>query len=290
MSDRQRILLRVLLIVVGAGILIYPSVSEFLSEKNISRAVASYDTTVQDMEQQQQNDLLQAASRYNQLLEPSAGSRSLSFDENGKPLSQESYRRILDIDGNGMMGYISIPKLNLTVPIYHGTSEAVLQVGVGHLENSSFPVGGESTHACLSGHRGLPTADLFTDLDKMGTGDVFYIKVLNRTLCYQVDQILTVLPQETQELAISKGKDYVTLITCTPYSVNSHRLLIRGVRKPYEENKPIPVYEAEVSLSFWERLSPQYRHMLIGVGAVLLFLLVRRLVLILIRKRRKKEA
>ena len=149
MGDKLRKLIRLLIILVGAGILVYPSVSEYLSEKNSSRAVASYDTTIVEMEQARRDKLIQSAIDYNKMLAPSSGSRSLEYDENGKPITPESYREILDIVGNGMMGYISVPKLNVTIPIYHGTSEAVLQVGIGHLENSSFPVGGESTHACL---------------------------------------------------------------------------------------------------------------------------------------------
>ena len=289
MGDKLRKLIRLVIILVGVGILVYPSLSEFLSEKNSSRAVLSYDTTIAEMEQARRDELIQSAVDYNKMIAPSAGSRSLQYDENGKPITPDSYRTILDISGTGMMGYISIPKLNITVPIYHGTSEAVLQVGIGHLENSSLPVGGENTHACLSGHRGLPTAELFTDLDRMEKGDLFFIKVLNRTLCYKVDQILTVLPQETQELAISAGKDYVTLITCTPYSVNSHRLLVRGVREPYSEEAPIPVYETETKVSFWERLSPQYRHMLIGAAAVLVFLVLRWIVIVILRKLEKRR-
>ena len=290
MGDKLRKLIRLLIILVGAGILVYPSVSEYLSEKNSSRAVASYDTTIVEMEQARRDKLIQSAIDYNKMLAPSVGSRSLEYDENGKPITSESYREILDIVGNGMMGYISVPKLNVTIPIYHGTSEAVLQVGIGHLENSSFPVGGESTHACLSGHRGLPTAELFTDLDRMKTGDIFFIKILDRTLCYKVDQILTVLPQETQELAIVNGKDYITLITCTPYGVNSHRLLVRGVRQEYAEEAPIPIYETDLTdSSFWSNLPAQYRHMLIGVAAVLIFLILRRIVIIIkntLKKRR----
>ena len=290
MGDKLRKLIRLLIILVGAGILVYPSVSEYLSEKNSSRAVASYDTTIVEMEQARRDKLIQSAIDYNKMLAPSAGSRSLEYDENGKPITPESYREILDIVGNGMMGYISVPKLNVTIPIYHGTSEAVLQVGIGHLENSSFPVGGESTHACLSGHRGLPTSELFTDLDRMETGDIFFIKILDRTFCYKVDQILTVLPQETQELAIVNGKDYVTLITCTPYGVNSHRLLVRGVRQEYAEEAPIPIYETDLTdSSFWSNLPAQYRHMLIGVAAVLIFLILRRIVIIIkntLKKRR----
>ena len=290
MGDKLRKLIRLLIILVGAGILVYPSVSEYLSEKNSSRAVASYDTTIVEMEQARRDKLIQSAIDYNKMLAPSAGSRPLEYDDKGKPITLESYRSILDIGENGMMGYISVPKLNVTIPIYHGTSEAVLQVGIGHLENSSFPVGGESTHACLSGHRGLPTAELFTDLDRMETGDIFFIKILDRTFCYKVDQILTVLPQETQELAIVNGKDYVTLITCTPYGVNSHRLLVRGVRQEYAEEAPIPIYETDLTdSSFWSNLPAQYRHMLIGVAAVLIFLILRRIVIIIkntLKKRR----
>ena len=134
-----------------------------------------------------------------------------------------------------MMGYIRIPKIDVELPIYHGTEERVLQSGVGHFEGTSLPVGGESTHSVLTGHRGLPSKILFTDLDKLVEGDVFYIKILGETFAYQVDQILTVLPEDTKALSIEPGKDYVTLVTCTPYAVNTHRLLVRGVRIPYEE-------------------------------------------------------
>ena len=138
-----------------------------------------------------------------------------------------------------VMGYIRIPSIKVELPIYHGTSEPVLQVGVGHLENTSLPVGGSSTHAVLTGHRGLPSAKLFTELDMVKVGDVFYIKILGETLAYEVDQILTVLPTEMQALNIEKGKDYVTLVTCTPYAVNTHRMLVRGHRIPYQEANQI---------------------------------------------------
>ena len=177
-----------------------------------------------------------------------------------------------------MMGYITIPKINETIRIFHGTEEAVLQVGAGHLESTSFPVGGADTHAVLSGHRGLPSANLFTDLDRLEKGDVFYIKILNRTFCYKIDRIVTVLPNDTTELAIQKGKDYVTLVTCTPYGVNSHRLLVRGERTDFDETQDIPVYHSTVELgTFWSRLPVQYRHMLIGVGAIIVFLIFERI-------------
>ena len=282
-------LARLLVILLGIGILVYPSLSEYLSELNGSRATASYDDSVLQMEQARLDQLLAQAQEYNrQLAGTSTGKAPLSDDE-GNPVTPESYWDLLNVDSAGMMGYIEIPKLNTTIPIYHGTSEAVLQVGVGHLQNTSLPVGGESTHAALSGHRGLPTRSLFTDLDQMEVGDRFYIKVLNETLCYTVDQILTVLPHEMDALAIEEGKDYVTLITCTPYGINSHRLLVRGVRTPYDPQQ----HQNEIaeSTSYLSSMPAQYRHLLIGVVVLVAVLLLRFLVcaVLNIRKRRKHQ-
>ncbi|WP_373209986.1 class C sortase [Allofournierella massiliensis] len=282
-------LARLLVILLGIGILVYPSLSEYLSELNGSRATASYDDSVLQLEQDRLDQLLAQAQEYNrQLAGTSTGKAPLSDDE-GNPITPESYWDLLNVDSAGMMGYIEIPKLNTTIPIYHGTSEAVLQVGVGHLQNTSLPVGGESTHAALSGHRGLPTRSLFTDLDQMEVGDRFYIKVLNETLCYTVDQILTVLPHEMDALAIEEGKDYVTLITCTPYGINSHRLLVRGVRTPYDPQQ----HQNEIaeSTSYLSSMPAQYRHLLIGVVVLVAVLLLRFLVcaVLNIRKRRKHQ-
>lgn len=282
-------LVRLLVVLLGIGILVYPSLSEYLSELNGSRATASYDDSVLQMEQARLDQLLAQAQEYNrQLAGASAGQAPLS-DDNGNPITPESYWDLLNVDSAGMMGYIEIPKLNTTIPIYHGTSEAVLQVGVGHLQNTSLPVGGESTHAALSGHRGLPTRSLFTDLDQMEVGDRFYIKVLNETLCYTVDQILTVLPHEMDALAIEEGKDYVTLITCTPYGINSHRLLVRGVRTPYDPQQ----HQNEIaeSASYLSSMPAQYRHLLIGAVVLVVVLLLRFLVcaVLNIRKRRKHQ-
>ena len=288
-------LIRPLIILVGLAILIYPSLSEYLSLKNSSRVLASYDDSVARMREAEQNELLELAQDYNRQFTRSAGYESPRIDAAGKPGSLDSYWSVLDLGAGGMMGYISIPKLNETIPIYHGTAEEVLQVGVGHVENTSLPVGGESTHAALSGHRGLPHASLFTDLDQLQIGDRFYIKILNQTLCYTVDQILTVLPSETEALAIQPGGDYVTLITCTPYGVNSHRLLVRGARTPYE---PAPEDELDVmaveedTRSFFEKLPAQYRHMLIGAAVLVVFLVVRGIILIIlyfVRKRRNAK-
>ena len=167
------------------------------------------------------------------------------------------------------MGYIEIPKIKALLPIYHGTTEEVLQSGVGHLESTSLPVGGESTHAVLSGHRGLTTARLFTDLDQMEEGDVFYIKVLHETLAYQVDQILTVLPSETEALAVTAGADQVTLVTCTPYMINTHRLLVRGERIPYEE-----AVEVAEELEIKPQMPLTQKLLIMGLAAVFLIWVV----------------
>lgn len=219
---------RLLVILVGVGILVYLSLSEYLYEKNSSMAVSSYDDSIRRMEQARKDELRGQAEAYNRRLAEENGFSKPALDEYNNPITPPDYWDILDVDSNGMMGYISIPRMNVTIPMYHGTSEEVLQVAIGHLQNTSLPVGGESIHTVLSGHRGLPSKALFTDLDQVQVGDVFYLTVLNQTNCYQVDQILTVLPHETDELSIVKGEDYVTLVTCTPYGVNSHRLLVRG--------------------------------------------------------------
>ena len=278
---------RLLVVLLGIGILVYPSLSEYLSERNSSRATASYDDTVNRMEQARLDELLAQAQEYNrQLAGVSMGEAPLS-DDDGNPITPESYWDLLNVDSStGIMGYIELPRLNTTIPIYHGTSEAVLQVGVGHLQNTSLPVGGESTHAALSGHRGLPTRSLFTDLDKMEIGDTFYITVLGQTLCYTVDQIVTVLPHEMNALAIEEGRDYVTLITCTPYGVNSHRLLVRGHRVPYTPEAEAQAMETQKP-GWFQSLPMQYRHLLIGLGIVFVIVVLRILIGVLLRRFRK---
>ena len=233
------------------------------------------------------DELLAQAQAYNRQLADAASGKAPLSDDNGNPVTPENYWDLLNLNAAGMMAYITIPCLDTTIPIYHGTEEAVLQVGVGHLQNTSLPVGGESTHAALSGHRGLPTASLFTDLDQMQMGDQFYIKVLDRTLAYEVDQILTVLPTEMDALAIEPGQDYVTLITCTPYGINSHRLLVRGHRVPYDPQTAAAKQEAP--RSWFQRLPMQYRHLLIGLGVVLVIVVLRILVGLLLRKTRARR-
>ena len=214
----------ILALVAGLSLLLYPTVSDYWNSLHASQAVASYDQAVKSMDEGKYDELLQRAGQYNRDLFL-RGTLFALIDE-----EREDYNSQLDIDGSGVMGYIEIPTIKVSLPIYHGTSDDVLQVAVGHLEWSSLPVGGESTHCVLSGHRGLPSAKLFTNLDQLAEGDLFVIRTLDEVLTYEVDRILIVLPSELQALAAEEGKDLCTLVTCTPYGVNSHRMLVRGHR------------------------------------------------------------
>lgn len=214
----------ILALVAGLSLLLYPTVSDYWNSLHASQAVASYDQAVKSMDEGKYDELLQRAGQYNRDLFLRGSLFSLTDEE------REDYNSQLDIDGSGVMGYIEIPTIKVSLPIYHGTSDDVLQVAVGHLEWSSLPVGGESTHCVLSGHRGLPSAKLFTNLDQLAEGDLFVIRTLDEVLTYEVDRILIVLPSELQALAAEEGKDLCTLVTCTPYGVNSHRMLVRGHR------------------------------------------------------------
>ena len=218
-----------IVLIAGLSLLLYPTFSDWWNSMHQSRAVASYVEQVANIDEEQYAHLWDAAWNYNKSLVDRPNTYVL--DEAQKA----EYDQILDIGGLGIMGYIEVPTIGVTLPIYHGTDEAVLQIAVGHLEWTSLPVGGESSHCVVSGHRGLPSAKLFTDLDKLVVGDLFIFRVLDEILTYEVDQILIVEPHETQALQIENGKDLCTLITCTPYGVNSHRLLVRGHRVENQE-------------------------------------------------------
>ena len=208
----------------GLSLLLYPSVSDYWNSFHQSRAIADLSRQVAKLERESYEQLWQAANAYN---------RSLLNRQNVYRLTEAQkaeYESLLNLSGTGIMGSIEIPAIDCTLPIYHGTGEAVLQTAVGHLEWSSLPVGGESTHCVLSGHRGLPSAKLFTNLDRLTVGDTFRLRILDEVLTYEVDQMLTVEPQETAALQIVPGQDYCTLVTCTPYGINTHRLLVRGHR------------------------------------------------------------
>lgn len=236
MKKHLSTILLVLVLLIGLSLLLYPTFAEWWNSIHSSRVVASYVEQVANIDNDRYNELWSEAWMHN---------LSLVDRPNNYLLSEEQmhrYNSLLDIGENGIMGYIEIPTIHVTLPIYHGTSEAVLQIAVGHLEWTSLPVGGTSSHCVMSGHRGLPSARLFTDLDQIVIGDIFMMHVLDETLTYEVDQILIVEPEETDALMIEPGKDLCTLVTCTPYGVNSHRLLVRGHRiNNIEEEKVIRV-------------------------------------------------
>ena len=229
-------ILLVLILLVGLSLLLYPSVSDYWNSLHQTRAIASYAEQVANLDNDTYDQLWEDARAYNQSLLTRSNTYLLSDEQKAE------YERLLDVSGLGVMGYIEIPSIDVSLPIYHGTEETVLQIAVGHLEWTSLPVGGMSTHCVLSGHRGLPSAKLFTNLDKLREGDTFLLRVLDEVLTYEVDQILIVEPRETAALHIVEGEDYCTLVTCTPYGVNTHRLLVRGHRiENIEEAKVVHV-------------------------------------------------
>lgn len=275
-------IIRLLVLVVAFAVLLYPTVSSYVNEKNGSKVVSNYDAESVRLSNAEKEKMLEDARAYNKemlsnidLIDP--------FSQGEKSLDAR-YESLLNMDGSGMMGYIRIPKIKVEIPIYHGTSESVLQAGVGHFWGTSLPVGGESTHTVLTGHRGLPTKTLFTNMDKLVKGDVFYIKVLDETLAYKVDQILTVLPEETEALSIVPGQDYATLVTCTPYAINTHRLLVRGHRIPYEEAVKI-----EKNTSTGIELSFTTKVLIVTLGIIFIGLIIAMLYSLYDKRRRKKK-
>ena len=230
----------VLVFMLGLGVMLYPTIAEYVNARIQAKVIDSYDSTAAEESRAYYEGLLQQAQAFNEELSTKGGLAILTPEEH------DEYESLLNLNGDGVMGYIEIPRLELKLSIGHGTEEDVLQKMVGHIEGSSLPVGGESTHAVLSAHRGLPTAKLFSDLDLMQIGDRFMIHTLNQTLTYQVDQITVILPEEIEALAIEPGQDYVTLMTCTPYAVNTHRLLVRGVRVENAEETPEPETEEQL--------------------------------------------
>ena len=216
--------LLLLVLLAGVALLLYPTASDYWNSFHQSRAIAGYAESVSGLNAVDYEHIWRSARDYNaRLLERANPFRVLEEDE-------ADYNGELNVGNNGIMGYIEIPSIEVSLPIYHGTSDGVLQVAVGHLQGSSLPVGGSSTHCVLSGHRGLPSAKLFTNLDQLAEGDIFMLRILNETLTYEVDQIHIVLPDEMGDLVVQEGQDHCTLITCTPYGINTHRLLVRGKR------------------------------------------------------------
>lgn len=233
------------------GLTLYPVISNYVNQKYASQIHTAYQEV---MEQADDSELLKAkelADAYNHTLVPGA---TAAYSQEGLQAASADYDSQLDVAGNGIMGYVEIPKIQVNLPIYHGTEAEVLDRGVGHLLGSSLPVGGENTHTVLSGHSGMASQKMFTDLEQLTPGDIFYLNVLNETLAYQVTEINTVLPYETELLGIVPGEDLCTLVTCTPYGVNTHRLLVRGSRIPYEEAAVLEEETASVepTASTWE--------------------------------------
>ena len=211
---------------VGAGLIAYPSIANWWNSFHQSRAVASYASAVAGMNHEEYDDMLLEAQNYNAELSETGAQWEMTDEQLTR------YEEVLNVRGSGIMGYIDIPKIRVRLPVYHGMDDTVLEVAVGHITGTSLPVGGESSHCVISGHRGLPSARLFTDIDKLVEGDTWTLNILDQTLTYEVDQIRVVVPTDLSNLQIEEGKDYCTLVTCTPYGINTHRLLVRGHRVP----------------------------------------------------------
>lgn len=243
---RQKVtgILIILLFAAGICLLVYPFISDWFSDQAQTTVVDNYERTVTELNDEDHTALWEAAQSYNKgllnnviLTDP--------FDSGALSELSNEYQSLLDINGDGVMGYIVIPKIEVRLPVYHGTETEVMKKGAGHLENTSLPVGGEDTHAVISAHSGLPSATLFTNLSKLKEGDLFFMEVLGDTLAYRVNQVKVVEPSNTSDLLIVNGEDYVTLVTCTPYGINSHRLLVRGTRTEYAEELEAEVEEME---------------------------------------------
>lgn len=271
-NDAFSTILLILVFVVGLSLLLYPSLSDYWNSLHQSKAIATYSESVSKLQEDEYKKLLEDATWFNEYLRKNCFAGKLTDKE------MEMYKKTLDVSGTGIMGYIDIPSIDVSLPIYHTVEEDVLQIAVGHIEWSSLPIGGKNTHCVLSGHRGLPSAKLFSNLDKLSKGDEFMLHILNETLTYRVDQILIVEPKDVKSLIIEPGKDLCTLVTCTPYGVNSHRLLVRGHR--IENIKETPTINI---VSEAAQIEPLLVAPLIA-APILLALLV----LVLLRYRKKK--
>lgn len=258
------------MIVVGLGLIAYPSVADWWNSFHQTRAVAAYASKIADMSHEEYDKILNEAAEYNKQIAETGVRWQMSDEE------IQEYNSILDITGTGIMAYIDIPKIHVQLPIYHGTDDTILQIAVGHITGSSLPVGGETSHCIVSGHRGLPSAKLFSDLDELVVGDLWTVNVLDQTLTYEVDQIRVVLPTDLKYLEMEDGKDYCTLVTCTPYGVNTHRLLVRGHRVPNVQGNARVTADAL-------QIEPAYVAPFIGTPIILILI-----VMLIIATRKKK--
>lgn len=276
MKTKERFMLigcAVLAFLLALGITIYPPISTAYNQKHQSQIHTQYQQQIEAADDAEIQTMLEAAAAYNEALIPGV-QNGQSFTIDSLQAAFVDYVNQLNPVDSGIMGYVEVPTLNVTLPIYHGTEDASLEIGAGHLLGSSLPVGGEGTHSIITGHSGMASQKMFSDLDQLETGDVFYLNVLGETLAYQVDQVKTVLPHETSDLQIVPGEDYCTLVTCTPFGVNSHRLLVRGTRIPYAEAVAYEeeVQETEEADSTWEQ--EYFKGLAIGVAIVVIILVI----------------
>ena len=287
-SEKLLLIISIIFIILGVGIFLYPSISNYLAEKNHIDIIRNYDNLIVKINEEKINEEKEKARIYNE---------NLSGDPVHDPFVigsgyalPENYKEVLNVSDDGVMGYVEIPKISVYLPIYHGTSDEVLEKGVGHIQNTSVPIGGNSTHSILTGHTGLPNAELFTRLDELGIDDIFYIHVLDDVLTYKVFETKVILPDKIDELRILNGKDYVTLVTCTPYGVNSHRLLVKAERVEYEEYSVTKSTTDEEGTDT-KKESPSKHYYLTGtqIGIVLLVLILTIVSIIGISIRRKKN-
>ena len=277
-----------LMFLLGFAILIYPTVSNQWNTYRQNQLISSYEELIGKMAEEDFTKEWEKANAFNDTIIHNNIFGDV-FGENGDDIKNTEYWQILNVGNDGVMGYVSIPKINVKLSIYHGTADDVLQTGIGHLNGTKLPIGGESTHSVLAAHRGLPSARLFTDIDQLERGDMFYIHVLDETLAYQVDQILDMVDKDDSEtlqkaLQIEEGQDYVTLFTCTPYGVNSHRLLVRGTRVPYNGEEEIESTAAESMLKSIQNYYMIY--LILGLSVTLLVILLMRF---LIKPGKKKH-
>ena len=280
-----------LMFLLGFAILIYPTVSNQWNTYRQNQLISSYEELIGKMAEEDFTKEWEKANAFNDTIIHNNIFGDV-FGENGDDIKNTEYWQILNVGNDGVMGYVSIPKINVKLSIYHGTADDVLQTGIGHLNGTKLPIGGESTHSVLATHRGLPSARLFTDIDQLERGDMFYIHVLDETLAYQVDQILDMVDKDDNEtlqkaLQIEEGQDYVTLFTCTPYGVNSHRLLVRGTRVPYNGEEEIESTAAESMLKSIQNYYMIY--LILGLSVTLLVILLMRFLIKPGKKKHKKE-
>ena len=233
MQSRKATIILLISFFIGLSVLLYPSISNYWNSKTQSEAIVDYEAMLASYKPEDYTEIFETANEYNRKL------AALSAPLREYRQLEKEYWNTLDISGTGMMGYITVPKINQELPVYHGTSEAVLSIAAGHFEGTSFPIGGENTHSIISAHRGLPTAVLFTHLDRMEVGDIFYFTILDRTITYEVDQIHIVEPNDVSLIQIEEGEEYCTLLTCTPYGINTQRLLVRGHQIDELQNRNI---------------------------------------------------